>query len=209
MKELLKEIKAELKKRCPAHIREAKVKYATKKQIDAFQKKSGIEFPQDLTDFWLSCDFEMTVDSKIYKTLGIGEAPAYFILDDLAMLIADWEQNSGESGYPMTAAFKAGDYYTFKKRGYKEGIITASVYDKKWFPLAIDSFGGSIVIDMNPGKKGTHGQLLYMLYPGEGKAGAYYTGFASLRGFLESYLSDLKEGRFEVEDDRVYPLIYS
>ena len=206
MKELVKAIKDELKKICPAHVKETKVKYATQKQIDAFQKKNGIEFPAELTEFWLSCDFEITASSKIYKTLEL-DGPAYFIFDDLELLILDWEQNSGGSGYPMTDDFKSGDYYAFEKRGYTEDIITASVYDKKWFPLATDSFGGSICIDMNPGKKGTYGQLLYMLFPGEGKAGPYYTGFSSLREFLESYLRDLREGRFEVEDERVYPLL--
>ena len=204
LKNLIEEIKAEIENISSDHISSTKQRYGSKKDINALVKETNIQFPDELKEFWLTCDFEITLDSKIYKTLGLDVAPSYFIFSDIEKLLDDWKENSGT---PLTDDFKSGDYYGFENRGYKEGIIGDMIYDKQWFPIATDSFGGSICIDMKPGPKGTVGQLLYIMFIGDGKSGPYYSGYKSLTDLLQGYLTDLKEGKFEVEDDIVYPLI--
>lgn len=204
MKNLVQDIKNKLKQICPEHL-STKKKYATKKQLTDFEKKSGLKFPEELVEFWLHCDFDLTVDAKIYQALQLDDESAFFIFDELKYLIELWEE---DSGHKMPLLFKAGTYYTFPNRGFEEGILCEAVYDKAWFPIASASDGSVICIDLHPGVNGTHGQLLYVMFVGNGKSGPYYSGYTSLHALLTNYLEDLEAGRFEVEEELVYPLNY-
>ncbi len=203
MKRLIKDIRTELEKICPEHIQKHKKRYATKKEIDDFQKQSELIFPDDLVEFWLNCDFEITAGTDIYKDLKCEIGPSFFMFDEFEYLVEYWKENSGQG---LDETFTKGEYYDFKGRGYKEKIMIEKVFDHGWFPIAIDSFDGSICVDMNPGAKGIQGQLLYMLYTGEGKSGAYDTGFTSFKEFLMHYLQLLKDRKIEIEDNIIYPL---
>lgn len=194
MKNLLKEIKDKLEEICPDHLLTKKT-YATPEEIADFEAESGLKFPEELVDFWLHCDFEVIVGSKIHQTLQY-EWTFDFTFDSLERLIKAWKE---DAGYPMTLLIKAGNYYDFPNRGYEEGIIKNSFYDKAWFPIATDVDTSAICIDMSPGVNGTHGQLLYMMVIGNGKSGPYYSGYTSLHALLSNYLKDLQEGRFEIE----------
>jgi len=202
MKELLQHIRAELERISPKHLRLRKT-YASREEIYAFEKQSGLTFPEELVEFWLSCDFEITTHTDIYKVLDCEVGPSFFMFDEFEYLVAYWEENAG---HEVDAEFAEGPYFHFEGRGYKEQILAHKVFDKAWFPLATDSFDGAICIDLNPGSAGTHGQILYMTCIGDGKSGPYYSGYPSFRAFLEDYLHQLKTGRTVIEDHIIYPL---
>src|SRR6186713_2707758 len=166
MENLLQEIKAELKKILPEHLSE-KEKYATKKEISDFEKESGLKFPEELVTFWLHCDFYLTVDANIFKKLNCKEAKdtAHFTFNLFKYMVRAWNEDSGKE---LSEYEKSYDYFTFKGRGFAEGIICETFFDKGWFPIA-QSDGSLILVDMNPGVNGTYGQLLYMMFVSDGK----------------------------------------
>jgi len=204
MKHLLKDIKKELEAICPQHLRQTK-QYATQKEIDEFQQESRLQFPAELIEFWLTCDFEITTGTGIYKELDCEMAPSFCMFEEFEYLLAYWQENAG---HEFDESFDKGSYYHFKNRGFKEEVIIKKVFDKGWFPIAIDSFDGAICVDLNPGSKGKKGQLLYMIYAGDDKSGPYYMGFDSLSTLLSDYLQQLKERKIEIEDNIVYPLTH-
>ncbi len=187
---------------CPEHLKLTKKNYATQKEIAGFEKQSGLVFPADLTEFWLSCDFEITLGTEIYKTLNCDDGPSFFMMEEFEYLVNYWTENSG---HDFDEEFKQGPYFDFKGRGYTGQILVEKVFDKAWFPIAIDSYDGAICIDLNPGSRGTHGQLLYMMYIDEGKSGPYDTSYRSINDLLEHYLKLLKSGKAEVEENIIYP----
>jgi cell wall assembly regulator SMI1 len=203
MKELISAIRSEMEKISPKHLKITKKKYATKEEIADFEKQSELKFPSDLVEFWLTCDFEITAGTGIYKDLKCDDGPSFFTFDDFESLVDYWKENSGHA---FDEDFNKGKYFNFKGRGFKEKIMIDMTFDDGWFPLAIDSYDGAICIDLNPGPNGKHGQLLYMMYIGDGKSGPYYTGFESFRAYLEHYLHLLKERKIDVEEDIIYPL---
>lgn len=205
MKELINDIRKELELISPEHTTITKKKYATKEEIAEFEKQSGLLLPEDLKEFWLTCNFEITAGTDIYKDLGCDMGPSFFTFDELEYLVPYWEENAG---HDFDEEFSSGSYFHFKNRGYKENILTDKVFDNNWFPIAVDSFDGSICIDLNPGPNGTYGQLLYMMYIGDSKSGPYYSGFNSLKAFLEHHLHLLKTRKIEVEEKIVYPLAH-
>lgn len=202
MKALLEDIRSEMARICPEHLKLTKKKYASKEEIEAFEKQSGLVFPPDLVEFWLTCHFEITLSTEVYKTLGCGDGPTFFMMEEFEYLMNYWKENSG---HDFDEEFKEGPYFNFKGRGYSEQILIEKVFDDGWFPIAIDSYDGAICIDLNPGPKGTQGQLIYMMYIGDGKSGPYYTGYASIRDLLKHYLDFLKSGKAEVEENIIYP----
>lgn len=202
MKQLIEEIRHEISMICPKHLEITKKKYATKKEIQDFEKHSGLTFPEDLVTFWLHCDFEITLSTAIYKKLGCEDGPTFFMMDELEYLCEYWKENCG---HDFDEEFDTGPYFGFEGRGYNEKILTDKVFDTAWFPLSVDSYDGAICIDLNPGLQGTHGQLLYMMYIGDGKSGPYYSGFKSIKELLLDYLSLLKDRKVEIEEDIVYP----
>lgn len=202
MKALLEEIRSEIARICPEHLQITKKKYATQKEIADFEKQSGLIFPPDLIEFWLGCDFEITLSTGIYKTLYCDDGPAFFMIEEFEYLVNYWNENSG---HDFDEEFSQGPYFDFKGRGYTEQILIEKVFDKGWFPLAIDSYDGAICIDLNPGPKGTHGQIIYMMYIGDGKSGPYYSGLSSFSDLLKEYLKLLKSGKTEVEENIIYP----
>jgi len=206
MKKLIQEIRTELKKICPEHVAEKK-KYATKKEIADFERKNDLKFPEELVIFWLECDFPIYLDTKIYQTLKLKEAEdaLFFPMGSFKFLVGQWDDRSGEE---MSENFRSWDYFTFKNRGFVEGIIQESVFDRDWFPIAEASDGSLILVDMKPGPNGIYGQILYMMFVGDGRSGPYYSGYNSLHELLSNYLKDLKEGRYLTEEDTVYPLAY-
>ena len=206
MKKLLQEIKTELGKICPEHVAE-KEKYGTKEAIRKFEQENGLKFPEELVTFWLECDFAIYLDTKIYQTLKLKEADRalYFSMDSFKFLVGQWEDRSGDD---ITENFRSWDYYTLKGRGFAEGIMEEAIFDRAWFPIAEEDDGSLIVVDMKPGPNGVYGQILYMMSVSEGRSGPYYSGYNSLHELLSNYLKDLKEGRYLVEEDRVYPLVY-
>lgn len=202
MKALLEEIRSEMARICPEHLKLTKKKYATKEEITGFEKQSGLIFPEDLVEFWLTCDFEITLGTEIYKTLNCEDGPAFFMMEEFEYLVNYWNENSGHN---FDEGFSQGPYFDFQGRGYADQILIEKVFDKGWFPLAIDSYDGAICIDLNPGLRGTHGQLLYMMYIGDGKSGPYYTGTSSFSDLLKEYLKLLKSGKADVEENIIYP----
>lgn len=203
MKALIEEIRNELQQICPEHLTITKKKYATQEEIDAFQEQSGLRFPQDLVDFWLHCDFEITLSTEIYKRLSCDDGPCFFMLDEFEYLVPYWEENAG---HDFDTEFPEGPYFSFEGRGYQEGILSDKVFDRNWFPVGIDSYDGAICIDLNPGPNGISGQLLYMMYVGDGKSGPYYSGFGSFKELLMHHLQVLKTRRIEIEENIIYPL---
>jgi len=202
MKALLEDIRSEMGRICPEHLKLTKKKYAGKEEIEAFEKQSGLLFPAHLKEFWLTCDFEITLSTAIYKTLNCDDGPAFFMMEELEYLVNYWKENSG---HDFDEEFKQGPYFGFKGRGYTEHLLVEKVFDNSWFPIAIDSYDGAICVDLNPGPKGTYGQLIYMMYIGDGKSGPYYAGFTSIDDLLTHYLNFLKSGKADVEENIIYP----
>ncbi len=69
-------------------------------------------------------------------------------------------------------------------------------YDKKWIPLDADGGGNGSMIDLNPGDKGTVGQIIYM----DHEVGPNGPVFADLATYLEKAAQDLEGGKYRVED---------
>ena len=202
MKTLLSDIRSELEKISPGHFK-IKKKYATKEEIVDFETKNKLTFPDELIAFWLLCDFEITGDTRIYSKLGCETGPSFFMFDEFEYLVEYRKENSGQE---FSENRKESAYFEFKNREFKEHILTHKLFDDGWFPLAIDSFDGAICIDLNPGLNGNYGQLIYVMYIGDEKSGAYYSGYNSFTDFLTHYLLLLKDRKIEIEQHIVYPL---
>jgi cell wall assembly regulator SMI1 len=203
MKELIDEIRSEMENISPKHLKLTKKRYATKKEIADFEEQCQLNLPADLVEFWLTCDFEITLSTKIYKTLICDDGPSFFMMEEFEYLGKYWKENAGHG---FDEGFSKSDYFNFEDRGLKEKILTNRVFDNGWFPFAIDSYDGAICIDLNPGPNGTHGQLLYMMYTGDGKSGPYYAGYHSFKEFLQNYLQLLRDRNIEIEENIIYPL---
>lgn len=202
MKALLERIRSEIARICPEHLRVTRKEYASKKEIADFEKQSGLHFPEELIEFWINCHFEITLSTEIYRTANCDDGPAFFMMEEFEYLVSYWNENQGHN---FGEDFTQGPYHDLKERGDSEHILIENVFDRGWFPLAIDSYDGAICIDLNPGPKGTFGQLIYILYIHNGKSGPYYTGIASFSDLLKQYLELLKSGKAEVEEHIIYP----
>lgn len=205
MKQLLEDIRKELEAISPKHILNTKKSYATQKEITDFQNASGLVFPPELIEFWLNCNYEITTDTRIYKSLNCDSGPTFFMFDEFEYLVAYWKENAG---HDFDDDFAKGPYFDFNNRGFTAKLIKEKVFSKSWFSIAIDSFDGAICVDLDPGINGKAGQLIYMMYVGDDKSGPYYTGFPSLTELLLNYLDQLKKRQIEIEDHLVYPLTH-
>ncbi len=68
-------------------------------------------------------------------------------------------------------------------------------YDKKWIPIDADGCGNGACLDLNPGPKGTVGQILNM----DHELGPKLI-FQDFAGYLESVAAKLEAGKYRVEN---------
>ncbi len=70
-------------------------------------------------------------------------------------------------------------------------------WDEKWIPFAEDSGGNCICVDLNPGKDGVVGQIIYW----EIEEGPYITELVSFLDWLNDYNEKLEAGVYKVTDE--------
>lgn len=130
------------------------------------------------------CDLEKALGCKLpdeYKnSLRVHEAGVYWLwfwdavaLNDLSYVLESYRENVAAIG-PRSADSAAGIR--------AEGFVNASVFDRKWVPIANDN-GIPICLDLNPPSGGNYGQVIYVDWED-----------GTVRVIADGFLSFLKNG---------------
>lgn len=99
----------------------------------------------------------------------------------------------------MTGNQAAGKFKKAEKKLTEDSAIQFKWWHKKWVPVAADSYGDLLCIDMDPGEDGVGGQVLtHSNEEGPATEGSY-----CFLEWLNQYDNDLKEDVYEVGEDGV------
>jgi cell wall assembly regulator SMI1 len=90
-----------------------------------------------------------------------------------------------------------GKFQNRKVKSYPQRI-QKSWWDKKWIPFAADSAGNLLCIDLNPGKDGTNGQLIY--FEQQDGSGPLPSSEETFVSWLEEILSKVKSKELVYEE---------
>ncbi|RBP45350.1 cell wall assembly regulator SMI1 [Roseimicrobium gellanilyticum] len=150
---------------------------ATLEQIRAAEKCLGCVFPQDVVDSFLVHDGARP---------GCGLWSGWDLLS-LEGVVREWEC--------WKELVNGGAFH--QKKSVSDGDITDSWYDLKWIPLTYQSAGDNECLDLNPGKKGTVGQIISVYHddPNRGVVASSY------RAWMAAFADDLEAGGFVLDED--------
>lgn len=142
---------------------------------DELEKRLGFSLP---TDFKVSFN---VVHEKIQ-------------VEDYTLLSAD---KIIEHLHDMNKLNNSGAFKKAIEKIEKSPYVQTVWWHEHWIPVAINSFGDLIVIDMAPGKEGEKGQVLYHL----NEEGPLYSGYSSFFEYLDNYMTELEEDMYEVSSE--------
>jgi len=80
--------------------------------------------------------------------------------------------------------------------GEENDCLQKCWFDKSWIPIDADGGGNGACLDLNPGSKGTVGQIIDM----DHEVGASGPQFADFAAYLEETAKMLEGGKYSVED---------
>jgi cell wall assembly regulator SMI1 len=129
---------------------------ATKEEIALLKSSFDFELPQSLIDL-----YEMNNGQIQYPYQGSTFISLSFMdITDLLVNYKVWKDLFFE---PMGMNETFGDYFDYEKEGGKsfpEKAIKVKYINLKWIPIFHDGGGNHIGIDLDPGVKGTLGQII-------------------------------------------------
>jgi len=143
---------------------------------------------------------------KLEKELGFKTAAdfkASFNIVDETISIGRYYTQSLEEildlSKSMTGNQAAGKFKRAEKKLSEDSAIQFKWWHKKWVPVAADSYGDLLCIDMDPGEDGVGGQILTH----SNEEGPATEGVYCFLEWLDQYENDLKDDVYEVGEDGV------
>ncbi|MCW3464578.1 SMI1/KNR4 family protein [Chitinophaga nivalis] len=97
----------------------------------------------------------------------------------------------------MNRLNKAGTFDKMTKNMSGDPRIKKVGWHEKWVPIAMNSAGDTVCIDMDPGPEGVPGQIIIRLM----EQGPIATDYTSFFDWLDAFDTDLKGDSFEVDSD--------
>ncbi|QIF04516.1 SMI1/KNR4 family protein [Roseimicrobium sp. ORNL1] len=150
---------------------------ATLEHIRAAEKRLGCEFPQDVMDSFLVHDGARP---------GCGLWAGWDLLS-LEGVVREWEC--------WKELVDGGSFH--QNKSVSDGDISDSWYDLNWIPLTYQAAGDNECLDLNPGEKGTVGQII-SVYHDDANRGVVASSY---RAWMTAFADDLEAGDFVLDED--------
>jgi cell wall assembly regulator SMI1 len=163
---------------------------ASAEQIREFESAIGAKLPKDVWDSY-----------RIYNGQCAGCGIVYHLaVHSLQDGLHNWKTwvEGYESGLEDSTATDPGA----RCFSFPSDFVRQVYFDRGWIPLTYDSGGNHIGVDLNPGPKGTRGQVLVV-----GRDDEFHTVLALSWGqFLTDLADELEAGNFRLDlTDPEYP----
>lgn len=163
---------------------------ASEEQLREFEAAIRAKLPKDVRESYKVYDGQCAGRGIIY---GLAVVPLRESLGHWR----DWVDGYGESLKDGSAADLDSGCSSFPN-----GYVRPVYFDKGWVPLTYDSGGNHIGVDLNPGPKGTHGQVIVF-----GRDDEFHRVLALSWGqFLTDLADELEAGNYGLDmTDQDYP----
>ncbi len=163
---------------------------AAEERLREFEGKIGVRLPKDVRDSY-----------RIYNGQCAGPGIVYGLpIESLRNCLIHWrawvkgsERNlKGGSNADLDSACSS----------FPAAFVRPVYFDPRWIPLTYDSGGNHIGVDLHPGPKGTHGQVIVF-----GRDDEFHTVLALSWGqFLTDLADELEAGNYRLDmTDPAYP----
>jgi len=80
-------------------------------------------------------------------------------------------------------------------KGEDNAFLQKCWWNKSWIPIHADDCGNEYCIDMNPGPKGTVGQIIFM----DREVGAFAPCNSDFASYLEEFANELESGEYSAD----------
>ena len=157
-------------------------KPATQKEIEQLEATIGEKLPTSFVEYLTTFDGQNHNDFEISF---IGANSLLTIKEILEVWTMQVELFADEPEIEIT-----------------ENKVKPKIWDKKWIPFSDFMANQRLVIDLNPGKNGTYGQIL-QLWAGQDLEDDEVVVANSFDEFTKHILEDLKSKNFQITDENI------
>jgi cell wall assembly regulator SMI1 len=162
---------------------------ASAEAIRRFEAAIGQRLPKDVRDSYRVYNGQCAGNGIVF---GLAVDPLRSVLNSWKLWVDGYEQNVKDNS---AASFDEAC------SSFPEGYVRPVYFNRGWIPLTYDSGGNHIGVDLNPGPKGTRGQVIVF-----GRDDEFHTVLALSWGqFLTDLANELEAGNFRLEQDENYP----
>lgn len=164
---------------------------ASERQLRQFEKAIGAALPDDVRESYRVYNGQCGGPGIVYG-LAVESLPN--------CLIHYWTH--WVDGYERNVKDGSAASFDESCSSFPHDFVRAVYFDREWIPLTYDSGGNHIGVDLNPGPKGTHGQVIVF-----GRDDEFHTVLALSWGqFLTDLADELEAGNFRLDlTDPEYP----
>lgn len=153
---------------------------ATAAEIEAFEAAIGQKLPKDVRESY-----------RVYNGQCAGPGIVFgLVVEPLRDCLVHWK--TWAEGYQMNIDDGSAADMDAGCTSFPAGYVRQHYFNRGWIPLTYDSGGNHIGVDLNPGPKGTRGQVIKF-----GRDDEFHTVYALSWGqFLTDIADELESGNF-------------
>lgn len=165
---------------------------ASEEQIREFETVIGQRLPKDVRDSYRKYDGQCA---------GVGVAYGLAVVP-LSEALGQWEQ--WRDGYGQCVEDGSAASLDSGCTSFPDGFVRPVYFDSGWIPVTYDGGGNHIAIDLNPGPKGTRGQVIVF-----GRDDEFHPVLALSWGqFLTDLADEFEAGNYRLDmSDPDYPVL--
>jgi cell wall assembly regulator SMI1 len=163
---------------------------ASAKELQDFETAIGADLPKDVRDSY-----------RVYNGQCAGLGIVYGLeVVSLRESLSHWK--TWVKGYEKCLKDNTASSLDEDCSSFPDGFVRPVYFDPGWVPLTYDSGGNHIGVDLNPGPKGTRGQVIVF-----GRDDEFHTVLALSWGqFLTDLADELESGNYQLDvTDPEYP----
>lgn len=156
---------------------------ASEKQLREVERAIGAELPEDVRESYRVYDGQFGGCGIVY----------HLEVQPLRDCLHNWRTwvEGYEGALKDSTAADLGAHCS----SFPDGYVRPVYFDRGWIPLTYDSGGNHIAVDLNPGPKGTRGQVIVF-----GRDDEFHTVLALSWGqFLTDLADELEAGNFRID----------
>jgi cell wall assembly regulator SMI1 len=163
---------------------------ASDEQLREFEIAIGAKLPKEVRDSYRVYNGQCAGAGIVY---GLAVVP-------LSESLAHWQ--GWVDGYKDNVEDDSAAGLDSSCSSFPDGFVRPVYFDNGWIPLTYDSGGNYVAIDLNPGPRGTRGQVIVF-----GRDDVFHTVLALSWGqFLTDLANELESGNFRLDmSDPDYP----
>jgi len=154
---------------------------ATSDEIGKIENQLGVALPEDFKDMYL----EHNGQSGEGDIQGVFYGLSFLSLEDVNEELIIWAEIV-DSGMNDDVCSKS----------HVSGMIKENYANKLWIPFAYDGGGNILGLDLDPGEKGTIGQVINFGADEDTK----YVLASSFSKFMAWYVKELEKGNYRIKD---------